>query len=55
MVAWEVASLDDAVSLARERGFTVPDPNPGILPGTRVATIPATELAGVGMQLLEYV
>lgn len=55
MVAWEVDDLDAAVALARERGFTPNDPAPGILPGTRVATIPAQELAGVGMQLLEYV
>jgi hypothetical protein len=55
MVAWEVADLDAAVTLARDRGFTPSDPAPGILPRTRVATIPAPELAGVGMQLLEYV
>lgn len=55
MVAWEVDDLDGVVALARERGFTPSDPAPGILPGTRVATIPAAELAGVGMQLLEYV
>jgi catechol 2,3-dioxygenase-like lactoylglutathione lyase family enzyme len=55
MAAWEVADLDAAVALARERGFTPSDPAEGILPGTRVATIPGTELAGVGMQLLQYV
>jgi hypothetical protein len=55
MVAWEVDDLDAAVSLARDRGFTPSDPTLGILPGTRTATIPAAELAGVGMQLLEYV
>lgn len=56
MVAWEVQGrLDDAVALARERGFTPSEPNNGVLPGTRVATIPGTELSGVGMQLLEYV
>lgn len=56
MAAWEVSgSLDDAVSLARERGFTVSDPEPGVIPGTRRASIPAGELAGLGMQLLEYV
>jgi catechol 2,3-dioxygenase-like lactoylglutathione lyase family enzyme len=55
MVAWQVGDLDEAVALARERGFTPGDPAAGILPGTRVATIPAAELAGVAMQLLEYV
>jgi catechol 2,3-dioxygenase-like lactoylglutathione lyase family enzyme len=55
MVAWEVDDLDGAVALARERGFTPSEPANGILPRTRVATIPAAELAGVGMQLLEYV
>lgn len=55
MAAWEVEGLDDAVALARDRGFSPSDPTPGVLPGTRVSTIPGAELAGVGMQLLEYV
>ena len=56
MCAFEVAGrLDDAVALARERGFTPSEPRTGVLPGTRVATIPGTELSGVGVQLLEYV
>lgn len=56
MAAWQVSGrLDDAVSLARERGFTVSDPEPGVIPGTRRASIPGDELAGLGMQLLEYV
>jgi catechol 2,3-dioxygenase-like lactoylglutathione lyase family enzyme len=55
MVAWDVDDLDGAVALARERGFTPSEAAMGVLPGTRVATIPAAELAGVGMQLLEYV
>lgn len=56
MAAWEVSGrLDGAVALARERGFTVSDPEAGVLPGTRRASIPAGELGGVGMQLLEYV
>jgi catechol 2,3-dioxygenase-like lactoylglutathione lyase family enzyme len=56
MAAWEVSgSLDDAVALARGRGFTVSEPEPGVIPGTRRASIPAGELAGLGMQLLEYV
>ncbi|MBA4179817.1 MAG: hypothetical protein C0506_04440 [Anaerolinea sp.] len=55
MCAFEVPDLDASVAAARERGFTPGDPATGVLPGTRVAAIPATELAGVGMQLLEYV
>ena len=56
MAAWEVnGPLDAAVELARERGFTVSEPEYGVIPGTRRASIPAAELAGVGMQLLEYV
>jgi catechol 2,3-dioxygenase-like lactoylglutathione lyase family enzyme len=55
MAAFEVANLDVAVSEARARGFTVPDGAVGILPGTRVATIPAAEMGGIGLQLLEYV
>lgn len=56
MAAWEVAGpLDEAVALARERGFTCSAPENGVIPGTRRASIPAGELGGVGMQLLEYV
>jgi catechol 2,3-dioxygenase-like lactoylglutathione lyase family enzyme len=54
MVSWEVASLDEAVRQARATGFTVTDPAVGPLPDTRIATISATELAGVNMQLLQY-
>jgi len=55
MAAWEVSGrLDDAVALALERGFTVSDPEPGVIPGTRRASIPASDLGGLGMQLLEY-
>jgi catechol 2,3-dioxygenase-like lactoylglutathione lyase family enzyme len=55
MASWEVPNLDQAVAQARAAGFTVPDPAAGVLPGTRTATIPGTELAGVNMQLLQYV
>ncbi|HML97780.1 MAG TPA: VOC family protein [Tepidiformaceae bacterium] len=56
MAAWEVeGSLDEAVRLARERGFTLPDPEPGVIPGTRRTSIPAGELGGLGMQLIAYV
>ena len=55
MCAFEVPNLDEAVSTARDLGFSPNDPAKGVLPGTRVATIPAAEMSGVGMQLLEYV
>lgn len=55
MAAFEVADLDAAVAAARAAGFTVPEPAAGALPGTRTATIPAGELAGMAMQLLQYV
>jgi catechol 2,3-dioxygenase-like lactoylglutathione lyase family enzyme len=54
MASWEVPDLDQAVAQARAAGFTVSDPAVGVLPGTRTATIPGAELAGVNMQLLEY-
>lgn len=53
MISWEVDDLEGAVRQAREAGFTVPDPAPGPLPGTLIATIPGSELAGVNMQLLQ--
>jgi len=55
MASWEVADLEAVVVQARKAGFSVPDPATGVLPGTRIATIQGTELAGVNMQLLQYV
>jgi catechol 2,3-dioxygenase-like lactoylglutathione lyase family enzyme len=55
MASWEVDDLDEAVRQAREAGFTSSDPAAGPLPGTRIATIQGSELAGVNMQLLQYV
>jgi catechol 2,3-dioxygenase-like lactoylglutathione lyase family enzyme len=55
MVAFEVPKLDEAVALARDRGFSPSEPAGGILPGTRTSTIPGGELAGLGLQMLEYV
>ena len=54
MVSWEVEDLAEAVRQARAGGFTAPETVQGVLPGTRTATIPGTELVGVNMQLLEY-
>ena len=55
MAAFEVPSLDGAVAHARERGFAIGDPSAGVLPGTRTATISGDQLAGLSLQLLEYV
>jgi hypothetical protein len=40
-----------AVAQARAAGFTVAEPTTGVLPGTRIAAVQGTELAGVNMQL----
>ncbi len=55
MTAFEVPDLDAAVAMARRAGFTPSDPGTGVLPGTRTATIPAAELSGLSLQLLQYV
>jgi catechol 2,3-dioxygenase-like lactoylglutathione lyase family enzyme len=55
MASWEVDDLDAAVRQAREAGFTISDAAPGPLPGTRIATIQGSDLAGFNMQLLQYV
>jgi catechol 2,3-dioxygenase-like lactoylglutathione lyase family enzyme len=55
MVSWEVKALDEAVQRAVTAGFTPSPAAPGPLPGTRISTIPASEMAGVNMQLLQYV
>jgi catechol 2,3-dioxygenase-like lactoylglutathione lyase family enzyme len=55
VLACEVDDVAACVELARSRGFTPPDPQPGILPGTLVSTIPATETSGIQYQLLQYV
>ena len=54
MAAFEVPDLDAAVETARAKGFSPSTPAAGALPGTRVATIPPTELSGFALQLLEY-
>ena len=55
MCAYEVDDLDTAARLANDRGFTCSAPADGVLPGTRVATIPGPQLSGLSLQLLEYV
>ena len=55
MMSLEVPDLAAAVAQARSAGFTVPDPAPGPLPGTIIATVPPGEMAGLSLQLLQYV
>ena len=55
MTAFEVPDLNAAVAIVRSAGFGASDPVVGSLPGTRVARIPAEELSGLALQLLEYV
>ena len=55
MCAFEVPDLAGAVETLRQRGFTSGDPATGPQPRTRVASIPAPELSGMTLQLLEYV
>lgn len=55
MASWQVVDLDAAVAQARAAGFTASDPAPGPLPATRISILPGAELAGVNLQLLQYV
>lgn len=55
MAAFEVPDIDAAAAQARAAGFSASNPGTGALPGTRTATIPPTELAGMALQLLQYV
>jgi len=55
MAAFEVTDIDAAVAAARAAGFNPPDAATGVLPGTRVSTIPAAQLGGMSLQLLQYV
>lgn len=55
MMAMEVEDIASAVAQARVTGFSIPDPATGVLPGTITATIPATDMNGLALQLLQYV
>lgn len=55
VVAFEVENLDAAITEARRRGFTPSPAEPGVLPGTRRATIPPDQFSGIALQLLQYV
>lgn len=54
MFSVEVPDLDAAVAHAEARGFTIADRRIGTLPGTVVATIPADQMSGLNVQLLQY-
>jgi catechol 2,3-dioxygenase-like lactoylglutathione lyase family enzyme len=53
--SFEVDDLDAVVEQIRAAGVEVPDPRVGTLPGTRVTTVPASEMSGLNLQLLQYV
>ena len=52
-VSLEVDDLADAVAELRARGVEVSDPEPGVLPDTRVARIPRGSAHGVAVQLIQ--
>jgi len=52
-VSLEVNDLEAAVDELRSKGLTVSDPEPGVLPDTRVARIPRASAHGVAIQLIE--
>lgn len=52
-ISLQVDDLDAAVASLRERAVEVSDPEPGVLPGTRVARIPRASAHGVAVQLIE--
>ncbi len=54
MAAFEVADLEGAIALARERGFTLPDAAVGVLPGSRVSTISGDQLSGLSLQMIAF-
>jgi catechol 2,3-dioxygenase-like lactoylglutathione lyase family enzyme len=54
MVSLEVTGLDHVAGLARKAGFHPSEPVTGPLTGTRISTLPADEMGGLSVQLLEY-
>jgi len=52
-ISVQVDDLDAAVRHLRARGLEVSDPEPGVLPATRVARIPRATARGVALQLIE--
>jgi catechol 2,3-dioxygenase-like lactoylglutathione lyase family enzyme len=54
VASFQVDDLDAAVEHARSRGFTPAPPAPGPLPATRIATLPADQLSGLNLQLLQH-
>ena len=54
LISWEVDDVKAASEQARSAGFSPSAPAAGPLPGSRISTIPAGELGGLTMQLLEW-
>jgi methylmalonyl-CoA epimerase len=54
MVAVEVPDLDAEVERYRSNGITVGEPQTGVLPNSRTATIPAEQAFGLAIQLIQF-
>lgn len=54
VTAFEVADLDAVVAQVRSSGFELGDPAPGVLPGSRVTTVPPDQLGGLALQLITF-
>lgn len=52
-ISLQIDDLDATVAALRARGLPVSDPEPGVIPGTRVARIPRAQAFGVAVQLIE--
>lgn len=54
VTAFEVGDLDAVVAQVRSAGFELADPAPGVLPGSRVSTVPPDQLGGLALQLIQF-
>ncbi len=54
MASFEVKDLEAAAVKLRSAGFAPTDSARGLIPETRIATLPADQTAGLSLQLLQY-
>jgi methylmalonyl-CoA/ethylmalonyl-CoA epimerase len=54
MVAIEVPDIEQEVARYRAKGFTLPDPQPGVLPHSVTSTLSADQAFGLGIQLIQF-
>ncbi len=52
-ISLQVDDLGATVAALRARGLPISDPEPGVIPGTRVARIPRANAHGVAIQLIK--